>query len=85
MDNPIYERVHTALHNLWSKSVGQPNYVKPEWTELEQAIQEMAREADRRGEPSAIDEVRRGAPSVIDKMLMDMATKDKPSIRRKRS
>jgi hypothetical protein len=73
VENPIYERVHTALHNLWSKSVGRPDYVKPEWTELEQAIQELAREADRRGEPSAID-----------KALADMVTKDKPSIRRKK-
>jgi len=48
--NPIYERVHTALHNLWSKSVGQPDYVKSEWAELEQAVQELAREADRRDE-----------------------------------
>ena len=46
--NPIYERVHTALHVLWSKSVGQPGYVKSEWAELEQAIQALAQEADGR-------------------------------------
>ena len=45
--NPIYERVHTALHVLWSKSVGQPDYVKSEWAELEQAVQSLAQEADR--------------------------------------
>jgi hypothetical protein len=46
--NPIYERVHIAMHNLWSKSVGQPGYVKSEWTELEQAVQSLAQEADKR-------------------------------------
>ena len=44
--NPIYERVHNALHVLWSKSVGQPDYIKSEWAELEQAIQSLAQEAD---------------------------------------
>jgi hypothetical protein len=39
-----------SMHNLWSKSVGQPDYVKSEWAELEQAVQELAREADRRDE-----------------------------------
>ena len=46
--NPIYERVHTVLHVLWSKSVGQLDYVKSEWTELEQAVQALAQEADGR-------------------------------------
>jgi hypothetical protein len=46
--NPLYERIHTALHVLWSKAVGQPGYVKSEWAELEQAIQSLAQEADSR-------------------------------------
>ena len=45
--NPIYERVHTAMHNLWSKSVGQPGYVKSEWAELEQAVQALAQEVEK--------------------------------------
>ena len=51
--NPIYERVHTALHVLWSKSVGQPGDVKSEWAELEQAIQALAQEADERSKGSS--------------------------------
>jgi hypothetical protein len=46
--SPACERVHTALHVLWSKSVGSQDYVKREWTELETAIQALAQEADRR-------------------------------------
>ena len=46
--SPACERVHTALHVLWSKSVGSQDYVKREWTELETAICALAQEADRR-------------------------------------
>ena len=46
--SPVYERVHTALHVLWSKSVGSQDYVKREWAELETAICALAQEADRR-------------------------------------
>ena len=46
--NPIYERVHLNLHKLWTKAVGQPDYVKAEWSELENSIQALAQEAERR-------------------------------------
>lgn len=32
----------------WIKTVDQPNYVKMEWSELENTIQALAQEADRR-------------------------------------
>lgn len=32
------ERVHTALHVLWTKYTHQPLYVKAEWLELDNAI-----------------------------------------------
>jgi hypothetical protein len=37
-DEAARERVHLALHILWTKAVGTPGYVKNEWKELEAAI-----------------------------------------------
>lgn len=62
--NPIYERVHTALHVLWSKSVGQPDYVKSEWAELEQAVQALAQEADERSKGSSSEVVAQSVGTI---------------------
>lgn len=37
-----FERVHRALHELWTKAVGQEGYDKPEWKTLEAAIYRLA-------------------------------------------
>lgn len=34
-------RAHDALHILWSKAVGTPDYVKREWNNLGGAIEEL--------------------------------------------
>jgi hypothetical protein len=46
--NLVYERVRLNLHKLWTKVVGRPDYAKSEWSELENSIQALAQEADRR-------------------------------------
>lgn len=48
------EHAHTALHRLWTKAVGTPDYVKAEWQELEVALYNLSREAAHRApEPHA--------------------------------
>ena len=38
-------RAHYALHQVWSKAVGTRDYVKAEWRELDQAIEDLKRRA----------------------------------------
>lgn len=37
-----YYAAHVALHRLWSKAVGTPDYDKQEWKALEDAIVKLA-------------------------------------------
>lgn len=39
------QRVHTALHTLWTKAVDTEGYVKSEWRELDDALQEWRHSA----------------------------------------
>ena len=39
--DPSYNRAHLALHKLWTKAVGEEDYVKEEWKELEGAIYKL--------------------------------------------
>ena len=51
MMSPERQRVHAALHYLWTKYAthSRPHYVKAEWLELDQAIEAL--DATRRGPP----------------------------------
>lgn len=42
IEDPTFYRAHVALQKLWSKAVGSPGYVKAEWTELDNAIVDVA-------------------------------------------
>ncbi len=41
MKRTPYERVHVALHRLWSRAREQPAYHKSDWMELANAIDEL--------------------------------------------
>lgn len=44
---PEYRQLHAQLHRMWSDRVGQPDYNKQDWKDLQFLIQEAVEAAAR--------------------------------------
>lgn len=41
------DRLHNAVHTLWTKAVGTPDYIKAEWILLEDLVETQEKEIER--------------------------------------
>lgn len=48
MDDEEYRKIHEALHVLWTKAVGTPDYDKTQWMRIDNLIVDLAHKISRR-------------------------------------
>jgi hypothetical protein len=48
LNNEEYKKVHRLFHTLWTRAVGQCDYIKSDWNALDVAIYNLVMAFDRR-------------------------------------